>query len=1006
MSDLAFKNWTTIGVSAGVVLALAACGGGGSSGDEGGGRFVSDNPLGPVGGDDGDAGYSGDGGETGAAGEDGGDDGADPGSGQGGDDEGGDGTRDITEADIIAVEGDRLYALSRYGGLAVIDISQPGVLPVLGRFRANAEPFEMYVEDGQVFVMYSSWGQYELEEETGIYAWHTTSRLMALDASDPSDIHATGDFSMPGALADSRRVGDILYVVTYEDGWCWGCTENLASTVVTSLDVSDETNVLQVDQLRFDDGQDAWWGGPRSVSATDERMYVAGRGDWETGRSTIDVIDISDPAGDLVQGAEIAVAGQIDSRWQMDEHEGVLRVVSQAGWGGQNAPRIETFSVASATDVAPLGALDMTLPRPETLQSVRFDGVRGYAITFEQTDPLFTLDLSDPAAPRQVGELEIPGWVYHMEPRGDRLLGIGFDSGNPEGSINASLFDVSDMDNPTLLERVSFGGDWASFAEDQNRIHKSFQILDELGLLLVPFSGWNYDDGDCWGSYQSGIQLVDWQGDTLALRGVAPSHGQARRALVHEGRLLGISDLAVETFDITDRDAPSKTAETTLAANVTGMEVVGDVLVRLSQDWWSGRTLLELADASDPESPQALGRLNLDEVVPAAAQDAELGCWSYGWYDTEMFVHDGFVYLVREDWDEVGGQHSSIDVVDITDPFAPTYATTIELPFGREWSYGPHLTNDEKRMLLVDDALVMLSTDVHWNESGDFSTSHAAFEIVSLAEPGHPVHAASIERPDALTHGGLQAFGDSVVSWHMRAANADASKVRFYLDRVDIEGTEAEPHDPVNVPGAVVAWDAAERRAVVVDFQLEAAPLEACQAHPAGQWWYGPGDEEGTCKIARRDLHLVSVDEGEATLLDTIALEGDDAVVRGAAASTSRLFVHLQRGSWSYTEDGGYTMPKAEVAVFTDWRGDALSTSAIAEVPGDSSWLSELQALDTRLVFRADNGLGELDAATPEAPQIEVHDLYGWWCYDLDADADTAYCAMGEYGVQAVALGQ
>src|SRR5690606_2256378 len=108
MSDLAFKKWTTIGVSAGVGLALAACRGGGRAGDDGGRRFVSDIPLGPLGGDAGDAGYSGDGGETGAAGEDGGDDGADPGNGQGGDDEGGDGTRDTTEADIIAVEGDRL----------------------------------------------------------------------------------------------------------------------------------------------------------------------------------------------------------------------------------------------------------------------------------------------------------------------------------------------------------------------------------------------------------------------------------------------------------------------------------------------------------------------------------------------------------------------------------------------------------------------------------------------------------------------------------------------------------------------------------------------------------------------------------------------------------------------------------------------------------------------------------------------------------------------------------
>ena len=75
------------------------------------------------------------------------------------------------------------------------------------------------------------------------------------------------------------------------------------------------------------------------------------------------------------------------------------------------------------------------------------DGERAYAITFEQTDPLFTIDLSDPASPMQRGALEIPGFVYHMEPRGDRLIGLGFDQGNPDGAITVSLFDVSDEVN-------------------------------------------------------------------------------------------------------------------------------------------------------------------------------------------------------------------------------------------------------------------------------------------------------------------------------------------------------------------------------------------------------------------------------------------------------------------------------------------------------------------------------------------------------------------------------
>jgi uncharacterized secreted protein with C-terminal beta-propeller domain len=213
----------------------------------------------------------------------------------------------------------------------------------------------------------------------------------------------------------------------------------------------------------------------------------------------------------------------------MDEYDGVLRVISQPfTWRTDMVPVIETFAVESSDSITPLGALEMTLPRPERLRSVRFDGDRAYAITSEQTDPLFTIDLTDPALPVQAGELELPGWVYYLHPHGDRVLGLGFDQGNQAGALTVSLFDVSDLGTPTLLDRVNFGGEWSSLAEDQDRIHKSFKVLDDENLILIPFSGWSYDDTDtsCTSSdYQSGVQLVDWdaQDDTLVLRGVAPA---------------------------------------------------------------------------------------------------------------------------------------------------------------------------------------------------------------------------------------------------------------------------------------------------------------------------------------------------------------------------------------------------------------------------------------------------------------------------------------------------
>ncbi|MBL4684982.1 MAG: beta-propeller domain-containing protein, partial [Nannocystaceae bacterium] len=180
--------------------------GNGSEPGPGEAGFVADNP---------NAGRDGDDGQTGAAGEDGGED---DNAGEGGDPE-----RAISEADIVHIEGDRLYALSAFGGLTIIDVSNPDHMLVLGRHRAQATPFEMYVEDGQVFVIYSDYGSYSFDEALGGYVWRSSSKLVALDATDPADVVVSGEFDLPGRIQDSRRVGEILYLVTHEDGYCWGC---------------------------------------------------------------------------------------------------------------------------------------------------------------------------------------------------------------------------------------------------------------------------------------------------------------------------------------------------------------------------------------------------------------------------------------------------------------------------------------------------------------------------------------------------------------------------------------------------------------------------------------------------------------------------------------------------------------------------------------------------------------------------------------------------------------
>jgi hypothetical protein len=491
--------------------------------------------------------------------------------------------RAISEADIVQIDEQRgrLYAMSRSGSLAIVDVSTPGRLALLGKSRLVGQPFEMYRRGDTLLAMTNGGlrpdGSFEapVTDESGVPVRDLSvgAIIGALDVSDPKNVKDLGAYKISGQIADSRLVGNVLYLATYETGTCWQCTQG-PRTLVTSFDVSEQSTLTPIDQISFvskatTSSISAPW--KRSIVVNSERMYVGGFAEGTTtpsgayGEGHIEVLDIRDPSGRMTRAGAFDTAGPITSRWQLDEYEGVVRVISQRGTGvstnGSDFPEIETFRVS---DFAMIGSTTMKLPRQEGLKTVRFDGPRAYAITFAETDPLFALDLSDPALPRQKGELVMPGWVFHLVPRGDRLIGLGLDRRDSTGSLNVSLFDVSNLSSPELVQRVSFGptGLWSDsqitnqvIAEDQNRIQKAFTISDD-GLIAVPFSG----RSSCNGS-DSGVQLIQLSNDSLSKRALLPISGNPRRTIRRDAELLAVSDSHVSSFSIQRLDTPEQTAQ-------------------------------------------------------------------------------------------------------------------------------------------------------------------------------------------------------------------------------------------------------------------------------------------------------------------------------------------------------------------------------------------------------------------------------------------------------------
>lgn len=96
----------------------------------------------------------------------------------------------------------------------------------------------------------------------------------------------------------------------------------------------------------------------------------------------------------------------------------------------------------------------------EQLYGVRFLGDRAYAVTFRRTDPLYVLDLSNPADPQAVGELQFTGFSDYLFPLADGLLlGVGKEA-SEDGRISGvkvALFDVANPAQPRQTASLSFG---------------------------------------------------------------------------------------------------------------------------------------------------------------------------------------------------------------------------------------------------------------------------------------------------------------------------------------------------------------------------------------------------------------------------------------------------------------------------------------------------------------------------------------------------------------------
>lgn len=89
-------------------------------------------------------------------------------------------------------------------------------------------------------------------------------------------------------------------------------------------------------------------------------------------------------------------------------------------------------------------------------------------MTFERIDPLYVIDLSNPADPSIAGELAVTGFSDFLHPVSEELLlGLGVSA---TGGIKLELFDVSAIAEPQSRGSLTLGGpgSWSEATFDRH----------------------------------------------------------------------------------------------------------------------------------------------------------------------------------------------------------------------------------------------------------------------------------------------------------------------------------------------------------------------------------------------------------------------------------------------------------------------------------------------------------------------------------------------------------
>lgn len=416
----------------------------------------------------------------------------------------------VDEGDVVKTDGKRIYSILN-NNLSIVEIGNDGEIELLkinSYYQSDVNTSDniyfshLYLTDKYLVAIGHQYYYPETDDKINGYS-------VVVYAYNLADLSIAYNYNIGGSLLTSRLINDKLYIISlnspYEkdiDLRPWikenkkitkidynqikyiNNTDYNAYTIITTVNLDDK---ISTDNKVFLGS--GYWG---NVYVSHEEIILATNiYHYSLFGKTINsygilVTYLIDEEKGVTYGGSGYYDGYVLDQFSLDSDNGYIRIATTERISNKTTNRLYVFKRAiidNKYSLEVVGLLDEGLGKPgEMIKSVRFNGDLATVVTYVNTDPLYTIDLSDPTKPTIKGELIVSGYSTYQHPWAEGVvLGIGYEAqGNLVQGLKLSLYDISDVNNPQEIKEplILSNNDGWQYSEALSN-HKAIMVDQE-----------------------------------------------------------------------------------------------------------------------------------------------------------------------------------------------------------------------------------------------------------------------------------------------------------------------------------------------------------------------------------------------------------------------------------------------------------------------------------------------------------------------------------------------